>query len=78
MSRASISNNEERKHQIPLSTLYKLTKILKKDIFFALPTYKEVEDKMTSIESTDIESLLTNESLDNQLKSELENIIKEL
>jgi transcriptional regulator with XRE-family HTH domain len=78
MGRASISNIEAGKHQIPLSTLYSLTNILEKDIFFILPTFKEVEERMTTKDVSDIETLLTKEPLNETLKSELDDIIKKL
>ena len=42
--RASISNIESGRHQIPLSTLYKVANVLKADVRDILPGTKEVEN----------------------------------
>ena len=78
LGRASISNIEGGKHQIPLSTLYQLSRSLKKEIHMILPTYNEVIEKMNVSDIPDIKSVLEKEPLNKKTLSDLENLIKNL
>jgi transcriptional regulator with XRE-family HTH domain len=78
LGRASISNIEAGKHQIPLSTLYQLSKSFKKEIHMILPTYNEVIEKMNASEIPDIKSVLDKEPLNKKTLSDLENLINNL
>lgn len=48
ISRASVSNIEVGRHQIPLSNLYVLSNIFKIDIQELLPKYEDIITKMNS------------------------------
>jgi transcriptional regulator with XRE-family HTH domain len=78
LGRTSISNIETGKHQIPLFTLYQLSRILKTDIHLILPTYNEVIENMDSDNFSDYKTVLEKESLKKQTRTDLENLIKNL
>lgn len=46
ISRASVSNIEVGRHQIPLVVLYSISQVLKIDIQELIPSYKEVSDSI--------------------------------
>ena len=77
LGRASISNIEAGKHKVPLSTLYELSGILKKEIHLILPTLNEIKERQNDDES-EITSLLKKEQLTKQLRTDIEKIIKNL
>jgi len=78
LGRSSVSNIEGGKHQIPLSTLYQLSRSLEKEIHMILPTYNEVVEKMNASDIPDIKSVLEKEPLNKKTISDLENLIKNL
>ena len=78
LGRASISNIENGKHQIPLSTLYILSVVLKYDIQLLLPTYQELQEEIKKEETSDIDTILRNEQINDKSRSDLKDIIKKL
>ena len=82
ISRTSISNIEVGRHQPPLHVLSQLSKALKTDIHFLLPTHNEVLDYLESDvlnpSNKDIIELLQEQNLPSDTEKKLENIFKAL
>jgi transcriptional regulator with XRE-family HTH domain len=78
LGRTSISNIESGKHQVPLSTLYLLSKVLDIDIHLMLPTYMEIAEKVETLNTDDIDEYVKKENLNPSQKSDIENILKNL
>lgn len=78
IGRASISNIEAGKHQIPLSTLYQLSNKLNTEVHLILPTFKEVIEKMNISEFSDIKSVLEKQLLKKKTISDIEDLIRNL
>ncbi|MFW5700489.1 MAG: helix-turn-helix domain-containing protein [Cyclobacteriaceae bacterium] len=78
IGRTSISNIESGKHQVPLSTLYHISKVLDIDIHLILPTFMEIADEVENMKTKDIDEYINKENLNSNQKSDIENIVKNL
>jgi transcriptional regulator with XRE-family HTH domain len=77
MGRASISNIEVGRHQIPISTLYELSKIFKTDVQLLLPSYSEVVEVMNE-GNTQFDELLNSNQITPEARLNIQHILNNL
>jgi len=77
MGRASISNIEVGRHQIPISTLYELSKVFETDIQLLLPSYNEVVDMMNE-ENRQFDELLNSNQVTPEIRLNIQHILNNL
>ena len=77
MGRASISNIEVGRHQVPISTLYGLSKIFKTDVQLLLPSYSEVMERMNK-DNREMEELLNTMPISPEIRISIQNILDNL
>jgi len=77
LSRASISNIELGRHQIPLFLLYELTLYFKIDIHDLIPSIEEIQSNLNS-NSPELSKILDKQNLDLSQKVNLENILNSI
>lgn len=77
MGRASISNIEVGRHQVPISTLYELSKVFKTDVQLLLPSYGEVVELMNK-ENQKLDELLSNKQITPESRINIQNILDNL
>lgn len=77
LSRASISNIELGRHQIPLILLYELSLFFKIGIYDLIPTNEEVQSNFIS-NDPELSKILDKQNLGLSQKENLENILKHI
>lgn len=77
LSRASISNIELGRHQIPLFLLYELSIFFKIDIHELIPSIEEIQSNLNS-SSPELSKILDTQNLDLSQKVNLENILNNI
>ncbi len=77
LSRASISNIELGRHQIPLFLLYELSLYFKIDIHDLIPSIEEIQSNLNS-NSPELSKILDTQNLDLSQKVNLENILNSI
>ena len=77
LSRASISNIELGRHQIPLVLLYELTIFFKISIYDLIPTNEEVQSNLNTNHPEFIK-ILDTQNLDLTQKESLENLLNSI
>jgi transcriptional regulator with XRE-family HTH domain len=77
LSRASISNIELGRHQIPLFLLYELSLFFKIGINDLIPTNEEIQSDLNSI-NPELSKILDTQNLDLSQKEILENLLKNI
>jgi len=77
LSRASISNIELGRHQIPLFLLYELSIFFKIGIHDLIPSIEEIQSNLNS-SSPELSKILDTQNLDLSQKVNLENILNSI
>jgi transcriptional regulator with XRE-family HTH domain len=77
LSRASISNIELGRHQIPLFLLYELSLFFKIDIHDLIPSIEEIQSNLNS-NNPELSKILDTQNLDLSQKVNLENILNSI
>jgi transcriptional regulator with XRE-family HTH domain len=77
ISRSSISNIEVGRHQIPLYLLYQISKEMNIDIKNLLPDYSDII-KLATTNETDYSTYLRSETLNEDVKEKLNNMINNI
>ena len=77
LSRASISNIEFGRHQIPLFLLYELSLFFKIGIYDLIPSNEEIQSKLNS-NNPELSKFLDIQNLDLSQKESLENILNSI
>lgn len=77
ISRSSISNIEVGRHQVPLFTLYEISKVLELNIRDLIPSFDEVTAYTTN-DFNDFSSYLNTTNLDIDEKDKLKNYISNI
>lgn len=77
ISRASISNIEVGRHQIPLHVLYEVSKVLKLDVQELLPSYNEILQFAAS-DISDYSTFLKNEKFNKKEINSIGEVIKNI
>lgn len=77
LSRASISNIELGRHQIPLFLLYELSLFFKIGIYDLIPTNEEIQSNLNS-KNPELSKILDNQNLDLSQKESLENLLNNI
>lgn len=77
LSRASISNIELGRHQIPLVLLYELSLFFKIGIYDLIPSNEEIQSNLNS-NNPEFTKILDTQNLDLSQKESLENILNSI
>lgn len=77
ISRSSVSNIEVGRHQVPLFTLYEISKVLELNIKDLIPSFDEVTAHTTN-DFNDFSSYLNTTNLDIDEKDKLKNYISNI
>jgi transcriptional regulator with XRE-family HTH domain len=77
LSRASISNIELGRHQIPLFLLYELSLFFKIDIHDLIPSIEDIQSNLNS-NNPELSKILDTQNLDLSQKANLENILNSI
>ena len=77
LSRASISNIELGRHQIPLFLLYELSLFFKIGIYDLIPTNEEIQSNLNS-KNPELSKILDNQNLGLSQKESLENLLNNI
>ena len=75
IGRTSISNIEKGKQQPPLHIIYQICSVLDIDIHNILPTYSEIEQKLTD-HSRKIKMLIEDSDIDENTRKLIEDFLK--
>ena len=77
LSRASISNIELGRHQIPLFLLYELSLFFNIGIYDLIPTNEEIQSNLNS-SNPELSKILDTQNLDLSQKESLENLLNNI
>lgn len=75
IGRSSISNIEKGRQQPPLHTLFEICKVLDMDVQTILPTYAEVQEKVSSNTNDLYAAFLENIDITDNSRKVIENIL---